>query len=107
MNISFTGRHIEVTDALRTFATERLERLAKHFDRIMDVHLVLSVDKVLQKAEATLEIPHFPTIHAHAESTDMYNSIDTMIGKLESQIQKHKEKKITERDHGNHAEENA
>ena len=100
MNIHITGRHLDVTQGLRDHITEKVSHLEKHFDHIMDVHVVLMVERANQIAEATLHIAHQPKIHAVAESSDMYASIDMMVDKLKAQIQKHKEKEITGRDHG-------
>lgn len=100
MNIHITGRHFDVTQALRNHITDRISFLEKHFERLIDVHIVLHLERANQIAEATLHIAHQPTIHAKAETSDMYASVDMMIEKLKAQIQKHKEKEITERDHG-------
>lgn len=105
MNIHITGRHVEVTDGMRAHITEKLSHLEKHFDRIMDVHVVLTIERANQIAEATLHLAHQPTIHATADTGDMYASIDMMVEKLKIQIQKHKEKEITERDHRTHGED--
>jgi putative sigma-54 modulation protein len=100
MNIHITGRHFDITQALRNHITDRISALEKHFDRIMDVHIVLHVERANHIAEATMHIAHQPTLHAKAETSDMYASADMMIEKLKHQIQKHKEKEITERDRG-------
>lgn len=91
MNINITGRHVEVTPALRQYATEKFSRLEKHFDKITSIHLILHVDKLIQKAEVTLHIPH-NDIHAASESGDLYSSIDSLIDKVDRQLKKHKEK---------------
>lgn len=92
MNVTFTGRHVEVTDALRQYATEKLERLHRHYDKITNIHVVFDVEKLIQRAEATLHVPHGGIIHAQADSEDMYNSIDSLFEKLERQVAKHREK---------------
>jgi len=105
MNIHITGRHLDVTQGLRDHINEKIAYLETHFDRLMDVHIVLHIEKGgHQIAEATLHIAHQPTLHAKGETADMYASIDMMVDKLKTQIQKHKEKEITERDHGAHTE---
>lgn len=92
MNVTFTGRHIEVTDALRQYATEKLDRLHRHYDKITNIHVILGVEKLLQRAEATLHVPRGGVIHAQSESEDMYSSIDDLFEKLERQVAKHREK---------------
>lgn len=92
MNVTFTGRHMDVTDALRQYASEKLDRLYRHYDKITNVHVIFGVDKLTQKAEATLHVPRGGMIHAQSESEDMYTSIDELFEKLERQVSKHREK---------------
>jgi putative sigma-54 modulation protein len=91
MQIEITGHHVDVTDALRDYCQTKFDRLKRHFDKVINVHVILTVEKKVQKAEATLHISG-NDVHAEAESEDMYASIDTLIDKLDRQIMKHKEK---------------
>lgn len=91
MQLNVTGHHIEVTDALRGYVAKKLERIGRHFDRVIDVHCVLTVEKLRQKAEATLHV-RGNAIHADATEEDMYAAIDLMADKLDRCIKKHKEK---------------
>lgn len=91
MQIHFTGHHVEVTPALREFATGKFEKLIHHFEKIDSIHVVFQVDKLRQIAEATIHVVKHE-IHAHAESEDLYSSIDLLMDKLTRQLQKHKEK---------------
>lgn len=91
MQINLTGHHCQITPALRTFTTEKFERLTRCGEQIMSVNVVLNVDKLLQTAEATLHVPG-TQIHASATSKDMYTAIDELIDKLERQIKKHRDK---------------
>lgn len=91
MNINITGRHVEITPALRDYAQQKFERLQKHFEKIISIHVILGVDKLVQKAEVTLHIPH-NDLHAESESVDMYSSIDLLVDKVNRQLLKHKEK---------------
>lgn len=97
MQINFTGHHLEITPALKTFTEEKLDKLSRHFDRITSIHVTFDVQKLRQIAEATILISK-DTIHASAESDDMYATIDLLIDKLDRQIIKHKEK-ITNHHH--------
>lgn len=91
MRIEISGHQIDVTTALREYVESKLERLKRHFDHLLDVHVILSVDKLDHKAEATL---HAAGRHIHAESVaeSMYAAIDLLADKLDRQVLKHKEK---------------
>jgi len=91
MQIQLTGHHVEITPALRQHVTEKMERLARHFDHVSNVHVVLSVEKLRQKAEATINLSR-GTVFAEAEAEDMYAAIDVLIDKLDRQVKKQKEK---------------
>jgi len=91
MQLSITGHHIDVTDSLRYYVTSKIERLERHYDHITNVHVVLSVEKLVQKAEATVHTTG-AELFADAESEDLYAAIDALIDKLNRQIVKHKEK---------------
>ena len=92
MQLNVTGHHVEVTPALRGYVAKKLERIGRHFDHIIDVHCVLTVEKLRQKAEATLHASGC-AIHADATEEDMYAAIDLLIDKLDRCIKKHKEKR--------------
>lgn len=100
MTLTFTGRHIELTDGLKEHTTEKMKHLESHFDKAMSANIIFLVEKNRQIAEATLHMPHHEPIHATAETEDMYASIDLMIKKLETQIQRHKEKELDDRRRG-------
>ncbi|MGD2082083.1 MAG: ribosome-associated translation inhibitor RaiA [Chromatiales bacterium] len=91
MQISLTGHHVEVTDALRSYVDSKLERLERHFDHVIDVHVILSVEKLDQKAEATIKL-NGASVFADATHQDMYAAIDGLVDKLDRQVKKHKEK---------------
>ena len=92
MQISVSGQHLEITTSLRDYITSKFERLERHFDQVTNVHAVLSVEKLRQKAEATIHI-NGATVFANAENEDMYAAIDALADKLDRQIKKHKEKR--------------
>ena len=91
MQVIVTGHHLEITDALRAHIDAKFEKLARHFDNVTDVHVILSVEKLVQKAEATLQLSG-AKLFAEDHQEDMYAAIDAMVDKLERQIAKHKEK---------------
>ncbi len=91
MQLNVTGHHIDVTPALREYVATKLGRLERHFDNMTDIHCVLTVEKLLHKAEATVQVAG-GTIHADATDGDMYAAIDALVDKLDRQVVKHKEK---------------
>jgi len=91
MQISITGHHVDVTEALRNYVMEKMQRIERHFDRIVNVHVVLEVEKLIQKAEATVQV-NGASLFAQEESEDLYAAIDGMVDKLDRQVVKHKEK---------------
>ncbi|MDT0584109.1 MULTISPECIES: ribosome hibernation promoting factor [Alteromonadaceae] len=91
MQINLTGHHVDITDSLRAYVDTKFEKLERHFDHISNVHVVLNVEKLSQKAEATVHLKG-DVVHANAEHNDMYAAIDGLIDKLDRQVIKHKEK---------------
>ena len=98
MQLSISGHHIDVTDSLKEYVTGKLTKLERHYDHITNVHVVLSVEKLVQKAEATLHISG-AELFADADSEDLYAAIDALVDKLDRQVLKHKER-VIERHHG-------
>lgn len=97
MQLSVSGHHIEVTDALRGYVDTKFERLERHYDHMTNVHVVLSVEKLIHRAEATVHMSG-AEVFADADADDLYAAIDALTDKLDRQIVKHKEKLI-ERHH--------
>ena len=91
MQINIDGHHVDLTDSMREYLTTKLSRIERHFDQVVDVHVVLNVEKQRQMVEATVHVAG-NNIHAHSESDDMYAAIDALLDKLDRQIKKHKEK---------------
>jgi putative sigma-54 modulation protein len=91
MQITVSGHQVEITEPLRTYASEKVGRLQKHFDHLINTNIVLHVQKNLHKAEATIRARGV-TLHADAEGIDMYAAIDQLADKLDRQMLKHKEK---------------
>ncbi|RYZ86757.1 MAG: ribosome-associated translation inhibitor RaiA [Moraxellaceae bacterium] len=91
MQINISGHHLEVTESLREYVSSKLERLNNHHDRITNIHVILSVDKLVQKAEATVHVSG-KDLFADATNDDLYAAIDALADKLDRQLIKHKEK---------------
>jgi len=92
MNLNVSGHHLEITPALRDYVQEKLGRVTRHFDHVIDAHVVLSVDKLRQKAEVTLHV-RGKDIHCECEEQDLYAAIDLLIDKLDRQVLKYKGKR--------------
>lgn len=91
MQINLTGHHVDITNALRSYVDTKFERLERHFDHVTNVHVVLTVEKLRQKAEANLHL-NGANVFADATHEDMYAAIDSLVDKLDRQVKKHKEK---------------
>ncbi len=91
MNLQISGHHIEVTPALREYVESKLEPVISHFDRVTGVNVILSVEKLKQKAEVTVHVPG-KDIFVESAEDDLYAAIDAMFDKLDRQVQKHKQK---------------
>jgi putative sigma-54 modulation protein len=99
MQINLTGHHLDITDPLRNYVDSKFERLERHFDQVTNVHVILSIEKLRQKAEATMHV-NGGEIFADAVHEDMYAAIDGLIDKLDRQVKKYKEK-LTDHRPGN------
>lgn len=91
MQITISGHHIDVTPALKDYVNTRLDKLSRHHDRITSTNVILSVDKLVQKAEASVHVSG-KEFFANSESSDLYAAIDLLADKLDRQLIKHKEK---------------
>mgnify|MGYP001812858988 FL=1 len=91
MQLNLTGHHVDLTSSMRDYVNSKMERLERHFDIVQDIHVVLSVEKLRHKAEATLHI-NGGNVFADAVEGDMYAAIDALTDKLDRQVKKHKEK---------------
>lgn len=91
MNIQITGHHVEITAAIRDYVNGKLERITRHFDHVIDINVILSVDKLRQKVEATVHV-RGKDIFAESEDPNMYAAIDSLVDKLDRSVIRHKEK---------------
>jgi len=90
MNINITGHHIDVTPAINDYVIAKLGRVIRHAENVTSVHVILSVDKLQQKAEVTMHVKG-KDIFADSSESDLYAAIDTLADKLDRQVIKHKE----------------
>ena len=94
MNLTISGHHLEVTPALREYVLTKLDRVTRHFDQVVDINVLLTVEKQKekerrQKAEVTLHVKGRDIYVEHA-SEDLYAAIDTLMDKLDRQVMRHK-----------------
>jgi putative sigma-54 modulation protein len=91
MNLNITGHHLEITPALRDYVSGKLDRVIRHFDNVTSVNVILSVEKLNQKAEVTVHV-RGKDIFVEAIDGDLYAAIDILADKLDRQVLKYKEK---------------
>jgi len=99
MNLNLTGQHLEITPAIRDYVIAKLDRVTRHFDHVIDVNVVMSVDKLRHKVEVNLHT-RGKDIHVEAVEPDMYAAIDALADKLDRQVLKHKERRALHRHEG-------
>lgn len=91
MNLHLTGHHVEITPSIREYVTHKLERISRHFDHVIEVNVVMTVEKLDQRVEANVHLSG-KDIHVQAHDGDMYAAIDDLMDKLDRQVVKHKER---------------
>jgi ribosome hibernation promoting factor len=99
MNLHLTGHQLPITPAIREYVAAKLERITHHFDNVIDVNVIMSVEKLTQKVEATVHV-RGRDIYCEATARDMYAAIDGLVDKLDRTIIKHKEKTLSHRHDG-------
>ena len=91
MNLQLTGHHVEITPAIRDYVLAKLERINRHFEQVIDVKVIMSVQKLDQMIEATVHLSG-NDIHVASHDADMYAAIDALVDKLDRQVIKHKDR---------------
>ncbi len=91
MHNTITGRHLEITPALKTYVDTKLARLERHHDPATSTQVILSVENLDHKAEAILKLTG-ETLFAEATAPDMYAAIDVLADRLDRQLLKYKER---------------
>ena len=90
MYLTLTGHHLDITPAIRAYVVSKLDRVNRHFDHVIDVSVVLTVNKLARKVEANVHV-RGKDLHAEAVDGDMYAAIDALADKLDRMVVKHKE----------------
>ena len=96
MNLTISGHHLEVTPAIREYVQSKLERIKRHFDHVIDIAVILTVDKLpekekRQRAEINLHL-RGKDLHVESIAEDLYAAIDALVDKLDRQVIKYKSK---------------
>ena len=91
MNLTVSGHHMAVTPAIRNYVQSKLERVTRHFDHVIDVAVILSVQKLRQKAEVTVHL-RGKDVYVETDDEDLYAAIDVLVDKLDRQIIKYKDR---------------
>jgi putative sigma-54 modulation protein len=91
MNLQLSGHHLEITSAIRSYVVDKLSRITRHFDHVIDVNVILSVNKLDQKVEANVHV-RGKDIYVECVDSNMYAAIDGLVDKLDRRILKYKEK---------------
>lgn len=93
MIITISGRHLEITPAIRRHAEDKANKLTKYYDLIQEIEIILdaSADKT-KRVEMVINAEHKNTFVASADGEDLYGCIDLVVHKLERQLTDHKER---------------
>jgi putative sigma-54 modulation protein len=96
MNLTISGHHLEVTPALRGYVTTKLERISRHFDQVVDIKVLLTVDNLRekdlrQKAECNIHVKG-KDLFAESAHADLYAAVDDLADKLDRQVLRYKGK---------------
>jgi putative sigma-54 modulation protein len=96
MNLTISGHHLEVTPALREYVVTKLERVTRHFDQVVDITVLLTVERQKekdrrQKCEVNLHVKG-RDIHVEHANEDLYAAIDQLVDKLDRQVCRHKDR---------------
>jgi putative sigma-54 modulation protein len=99
MNLHLTGHHLQITPAIRDHVAHKLEKIISHFDHVIDINVIMTVEKLQHKVEATVHLSG-KDIFCETREQDMYVAIDHLVNKLDRAIIKHKEKHLGHRHDG-------
>jgi len=96
MNLTISGHHLEVTPSLKEYVLTKLDRVTRHFDQVVDINVLLSVEKLKekerrQKAEITLHVKGKDIFVEYAHE-DLYAAIDQVMDMLDRQVCRHKDR---------------
>jgi putative sigma-54 modulation protein len=96
MNLTISGHHLDVSPALRNYVTSKLDRITRHFDQVVDVKVILTVENQKekerrQKAECNIHVKG-NDMFAESSHADLYAAVDELVDKLDRQVVRHKDR---------------
>ena len=96
MNLTISGHHLEITPALRTYVSSKLGKITRHFDQVVDIKVLLSIENQTekegrQKAECNLHVKG-NDLFAESAHADLYAAVDDLVDKLDRQVVKYKDR---------------
>ena len=102
-NLTISGHHLEVTPALRSYVTTKLDRIIRHFDQVVDVKVLLTIEKQKEKerrqrAECNIHVKG-SDMFAESSHEDLYAAVDELMDKLDRQVVRHKDR-LQDHQHG-------
>jgi putative sigma-54 modulation protein len=92
VQLSVTGRHIDITEAMRQYAEEKAGKLTRYYDRVESIDVVFDYESSQRRVEMVVRTDHKSTFVAQVEASDYYEAIDLVSDKMGRQLIKHKEK---------------
>jgi len=90
--VTISGRHMDVTEALKNFAEQKANKLTKYYDRIQEIEVVMDAGKDSTTVEMIVNAEHKNMFIARHDEGDAYACIDGCVDKLERQLSEHKKK---------------
>ena len=92
MDVTVTGRHVDITEAMKHYAQQKLDKAIRNIPKVISVHIIMDIERFHHVAEIVILAGHNITISAKESSDDMYSSIDKVVDKIDRQVKKYKEK---------------
>lgn len=100
-NVTVTGRHVLITDSMKDYALEKLTKIERFTDRVIDVAITMDIQKIDHRVDILIKVGHL-TIKSQADTDNMYASIDKAVDKIQAQLRKYKQRL---QDHQAHSHE--
>ncbi|MGB6242343.1 MAG: ribosome-associated translation inhibitor RaiA [Castellaniella sp.] len=94
MSLTITGRHLEITPAIREYVHTKTARVLRHFDQVIDTQVMLSIEPLKHTAEITMRL-RGKDLHCAASDDNLYAAIDLLVDKVDRQVIKYKSKAQT------------
>ena len=92
MQTIITGRHLEVTDAMRAYVEKKISKLNKHHDRLSEMQVIVAAEGLDHKIEIIVKADNHQRFVANHAGPDAYACLDVAMDKIERQLMRYKEK---------------